>query len=97
VRKTPAIFQRDILMITPRQEVYRRGLDALELSVRAHRVVEELGCVTIADVAALSHDELMAHPSCGRKTVDEINFMLDLMDDFAVRLAILREEHDAIS
>lgn len=50
-----------------------RSLDVLELSVRAHGALRSQGCVTLADVAAMTEADILRIPNCGRLSLAEIN------------------------
>lgn len=50
--------------------------DDFAFSVRATNVLRGLGCVTMADVACLTKDDLMNAKLCGKKTVDDIEKLL---------------------
>ena len=61
-------------------EILNRGLIDLELSIRARRTVENLGCLTIGDVIAHSEDELLGMPNFGQTSLQELKRKLSEMN-----------------
>jgi DNA-directed RNA polymerase subunit alpha len=49
-----------------------RGLGELKLSIRARRTVENLGCLTLGDIAAHSEEELLGMPNFGVTSLLEL-------------------------
>jgi DNA-directed RNA polymerase subunit alpha len=53
-------------------EAMNRPISDLELSIRARRTVEALGCITIGDVCQHSEEELLAMPNFGQTSLQEL-------------------------
>jgi len=53
-------------------EVLNRPISDLELSIRARRTVENLGCLTVGDVVQHSEDELLGMPNFGQTSLQEL-------------------------
>ena len=53
-------------------DVLNRPLADLDLSIRARRTVENLGCLSIGDVMAHSEDELLSMPNFGVTSLQEL-------------------------
>ncbi len=49
-----------------------RGIIELKLSIRARRAVENLGCMTLADITAHSEEELLGMPNFGATSLLEL-------------------------
>jgi len=53
-------------------EAMNRPISELELSIRARRTVEALGCLTLGDVVQHSEDELLGMPNFGVTSLQEL-------------------------
>jgi DNA-directed RNA polymerase subunit alpha len=53
-------------------EVLNRPLTELELSIRARRAVESMGCLTIGDILQHSEEELLSMPNFGATSLQEL-------------------------
>ena len=53
-------------------EILNRPLADLELSIRARRTVENLGCLTLGDVLVHTEDELLGMPNFGQTSLQEL-------------------------
>ncbi|MDP6988110.1 MAG: DNA-directed RNA polymerase subunit alpha C-terminal domain-containing protein [Planctomycetota bacterium] len=53
-------------------EAMNRSIAELELSIRARRTVEALGCLTLGDVVQHSEDELLGMPNFGVTSLQEL-------------------------
>ncbi len=53
-------------------EVLNRPISDLDLSIRARRTVENLGCLTIGDVLQHTEDELLSMPNFGVTSLQEL-------------------------
>lgn len=52
-------------------------LDDLELTVRAHNVLEYMGVQTLGDITKLSETDLLNRPQFGPKSLYDVKNMLD--------------------
>ena len=53
-------------------ELLNRPISDLELSIRARRTVENLGCLTVGDIVQHSEDELLGMPNFGQTSLQEL-------------------------
>ncbi len=53
-------------------EMLNRPLTELELSIRARRAVESMGCLTIGDILQHSEEELLSMPNFGATSLQEL-------------------------
>jgi len=65
-------------------EVLNKPLADLDLSIRARRTVENLGCLTIGDIIQHSEDELLSMPNFGVTSLQELKRKLT---EFGQKLA----------
>lgn len=61
------------------EELAPCSVEALDLSVRAHNILRNLGIETIGDLARADATSLLAAQNCGRKTIAEIMACLKMM------------------
>jgi DNA-directed RNA polymerase subunit alpha len=64
-------------------EVLNKPIHELELSIRARRTVENLGCLTVSDVLQHSEEELLSMPNFGVTSLQELKRKLE---DLGVKL-----------
>jgi DNA-directed RNA polymerase subunit alpha len=57
-------------------DVRNRSITELQLSIRARRTVESLGCLTLGDVVKHSADELLGMPNFGNTSLQELRSKL---------------------
>ncbi|MFT7664382.1 MAG: DNA-directed RNA polymerase subunit alpha, partial [Planctomycetota bacterium] len=57
-------------------DIYNKPISHLQLSIRARRTVEALGCLTIGDVMKHSSDELLGMPNFGVTSLQELKSAL---------------------
>ena len=57
-------------------DVSNKPVSELELSIRARRTVESLGCITVGDVIQHSEDELLGMPNFGQTSLQELKSKL---------------------
>jgi len=57
-------------------EVYDRPVADLELSIRARRTVEAMGCLTVGDIIQHSEDEMLGMPNFGQTSLQELKSKL---------------------
>ncbi|MBK7876538.1 MAG: tetratricopeptide repeat protein [Planctomycetes bacterium] len=57
-------------------EVMNKAISELELSIRARRTVEAMGCLTVGDVVQHSEDELLGMPNFGQTSLQELKAKL---------------------
>jgi DNA-directed RNA polymerase subunit alpha len=57
-------------------DVLNKPVSELELSIRARRTVEAMGCLTVGDVLQHSEDELLAMPNFGTTSLQELKTKL---------------------
>ena len=65
-------------------EALNRPLADLDLSIRARRTVENLGCLTVGDVVQHSEEELLSMPNFGVTSLQELKRKLE---DMGLKLA----------
>ena len=53
-------------------DIYNKPISHLQLSIRARRTVEALGCLTIGDIMKHSSDELLGMPNFGITSLQEL-------------------------
>ena len=53
-------------------DILNKPIADLELSIRARRTVETLGCLTVGDVLAHSDEELLGMPNFGQTSLAEL-------------------------
>jgi DNA-directed RNA polymerase subunit alpha len=53
-------------------EAMNKAIQELELSIRARRTVEALGCLTLGDIVQHSEDELLGMPNFGHTSLQEL-------------------------
>lgn len=53
-------------------EAMNKPIQELELSIRARRTVESLGCMTLGDIVQHSEDELLGMPNFGQTSLQEL-------------------------
>ena len=58
-------------------DALNRPLADLELSIRARRTVETLGCLTLGDIVQHSEEELLGMPNFGQTSLIELRERLD--------------------
>ena len=54
-------------------DVLNKPIADLDLSIRARRAVENLGCISIGDVTQHGEDELLSMPNFGQTSLAELN------------------------
>ncbi len=59
-----------------RSDVTNRPILALQLSIRARRTVETLGCLTVGDITKHSAEELLGMPNFGQTSLQELRAKL---------------------
>ncbi len=64
-------------------DVYNKPITELQLSIRARRTVEALGCLTIGDILKHSPDELLGMPNFGVTSLQELKSTLS---EFGLKL-----------
>ena len=57
-------------------DVYNKPIADLQLSIRARRTVEALGCLTVGDVLKHSGEELLGMPNFGVTSLQELRSAL---------------------
>lgn len=57
-------------------EVMNKAVSELELSIRARRTVESMGCLTVGDIVQHSEDELLGMPNFGQTSLQELKSKL---------------------
>ena len=57
-------------------ELLNKPISDLELSIRARRTVETLGCLTVGDITKHSADELLGMPNFGQTSLQELRAKL---------------------
>ncbi len=62
---------------TENTELLNKPIHELELSIRARRTVENLGCLTVGDVLQHSEEELLSMPNFGVTSLMELKRKLD--------------------
>jgi DNA-directed RNA polymerase subunit alpha len=67
---------RRIPDVTERTGNAGKPIGELQLSIRARRTVEQLGCITIADVMKHTADELLGMPNFGHTSLQELRAKL---------------------
>jgi DNA-directed RNA polymerase subunit alpha len=56
--------------------VRNKPITELQLSIRARRTVESLGCLTLGDITKHSADELLGMPNFGTTSLQELRSKL---------------------
>ena len=69
-------------------DALNRPLSDLELSIRARRTVETLGCLTLGDIVQHSEEELLGMPNFGHTSLIELR---ERLDQFGLKL---KSKHD---
>ena len=57
-------------------DLSNKPIGDLQLSIRARRTVEALGCLTVADITKHSADELLGMPNFGTTSLQELRSKL---------------------
>src|SRR5262249_34352188 len=57
-------------------EVMNRAVAELELSIRARRTVEAMGCLTVGDIVQHSEEEMLGMPNFGQTSLTELKSKL---------------------
>jgi DNA-directed RNA polymerase subunit alpha len=60
-------------------DVLNRPISDLDLSIRARRTVENLGCLTVGDITQHTEDELLSMPNFGVTSLQELKRKLSEM------------------
>ena len=61
-------------------DVMNKPISELELSIRARRTVEAMGCLTVGDVLQHSEEELLAMPNFGTTSLQELKTKLSALN-----------------
>jgi DNA-directed RNA polymerase subunit alpha len=61
-------------------DVLNKSISDLELSIRARRTVEAMGCLTVGDVLQHGEDELLAMPNFGTTSLQELKTKLGALN-----------------
>ena len=61
-------------------DVMNKPISELELSIRARRTVEAMGCLTVGDVLQHTEDELLAMPNFGTTSLQELKTKLSALN-----------------
>ena len=69
-------------------DALNRPLSDLELSIRARRTVETLGCLTLGDIVQHSEEELLGMPNFGQTSLIELR---ERLEQFGLKL---KSKHD---
>jgi len=70
-------------------DALNRPLSDLELSIRARRTVETLGCLTLGDIVQHSEEELLGMPNFGQTSLIELR---ERLEQFGLKL---KSKHDS--
>jgi DNA-directed RNA polymerase subunit alpha len=61
-------------------DVLNKPMGELELSIRARRTVEAMGCLTVGDIVQHTEDELLAMPNFGTTSLQELKTKLAVLN-----------------
>ncbi len=61
-------------------DVLNKPISELELSIRARRTVETMGCLTVGDIVQHTEEELLAMPNFGTTSLQELKTKLQAMN-----------------
>jgi DNA-directed RNA polymerase subunit alpha len=61
-------------------DVLNKPISELELSIRARRTVETMGCLTVGDIIQHTEEELLAMPNFGTTSLQELKTKLQAMN-----------------
>ncbi|MFN0244062.1 MAG: DNA-directed RNA polymerase subunit alpha C-terminal domain-containing protein [Planctomycetota bacterium] len=64
--------QRRRYAVGENAEMLNKAVTELELSIRARRAVESMGCITVGDILQHSEEELLAMPNFGATSLQEL-------------------------
>jgi DNA-directed RNA polymerase subunit alpha len=61
-------------------DVLNKSISELELSIRARRTVETMGCLTVGDIVQHTEEELLAMPNFGTTSLQELKTKLQALN-----------------
>jgi DNA-directed RNA polymerase subunit alpha len=61
-------------------DVLNKPISELELSIRARRTVETMGCLTVGDIIQHTEEEMLAMPNFGTTSLQELKTKLQALN-----------------